>query len=63
MPTLDPLLYPDILELHATVSELVKMKLLQKIDTSKAPGPNLIPARILKDDRCLELTPILTSLF
>ena len=58
MPTLDPLLYPDILELHATVSEL-----LQKIDTSKAAGPNLIPARILKDDRCLELTPILTSLF
>lgn len=50
MPTLDPLLYPDILELHATVSELVKMKLLQKIDTSKAAGPNLIPARILKDN-------------
>ena len=25
------------------------MKLLQKIDTSKAAGPDLIPARILKE--------------
>ena len=40
---LGPLLYPDILELHETVSELVKMKLLQKIDTCKATGPDLYP--------------------
>ena len=60
MPLLGPSLYPDIPEL--TVSELGVMKLLQKIDTSKAAGPDLIQARILKE-AAVELTPILTSLF
>ena len=55
MPTLGPLLYPDVLELHETVSELVEMKLLQKkINTCKATGPDLILARILEED-ALEL--------
>lgn len=49
MPTLGPLLYPDILELHETVSELVKMKLLQKMNTCKATGPDRILARILEE--------------
>ena len=60
MPSLGPSLYPDILEL--TVSELGVVKLLQKTDTSKAAGPGLIQARILKE-AAVELTPILTSLF
>ena len=60
MPSLGLSPYPDIPEL--TVSELRVMKLLQKIDTSKAAGPDLIPARILKE-AAIELTPILTSLF
>ena len=55
MPSLGPSLHPDIPEL--TVSELGVMKLLQKIDTSKAAGPDLIPARILKE-AAAELTPI-----
>ena len=55
MPTLGPLLYPDVLELHETVSESVEMKLLQKkINTCKAVGPDLILARILEED-ALEL--------
>ena len=49
MPSLGLLLYPDIPELHVTVSELVEMNLLEKIDTSKAAGPDLIPARILEE--------------
>ena len=46
-PSLGPSPYPDIAEL--IVSELGVIKLLQKIDTSKAAGPDLIPARILKE--------------
>ena len=38
------------------------MKLLQNIDTKKAAGPDLFPARILKE-AAIELTPILTALF
>ena len=44
------------------MSELGVMKLLQKIDISKAVGPDLIPLIILKED-AVELTCILTSLF
>lgn len=60
MPSLDPSSYPDISEL--IVCELGVMKLLQKINTSKAAGPDLLPARILKE-AAVELTPILTALF
>ena len=59
-PSLGPSPYPDIPELF--VSELGIMKLLQNIDTSKAAGPDLLPARILKE-AAIELTPILTALF
>ena len=52
--------YPHIPELF--VSELRVMKLLQNIDTSKAVGPDLLPARILKE-AAVELTPILSALF
>ena len=45
MPSLGASPYPDISKL--TVSELSVMKLLQKIDTSKAAGPDLISATIL----------------
>lgn len=60
MPSVDPSPYPDISEL--IVCELGVMKLLQKINTSKAAGPDLLPARILKE-AAVELTPILTALF
>ena len=60
MPSLGPSPYPDIPEL--IVSELGVMKLLQNIDTSKAAGPDLLPARILKE-AAVELTPVLTALF
>ena len=59
-PSLGLLPYPDIPELF--VSELGVMKLLQNTDTSKAAGPDLLQARILKE-AAVELTPILTALF
>ena len=46
MPSLGPLPNLDIPEL--IVSELGVMKLLQKLDISKAAGPDIIPARILR---------------
>ena len=59
-PSLGPSPYPEIPELF--VSELGVMKLLWNIDSSKAAGPDLLPARILKE-AAVELTPILTALF
>ena len=59
-PSLGPSSYPDFPELF--VSELGVMKLLQNIDSSKAAGPDVLPARILKE-AVVELTPILTALF
>ena len=59
-PSLGPSPYPDIPELF--VSESGIMKLLQNIDTSKAAGPDLLRARILKE-AAVELTLILTALF
>lgn len=60
-PSFGPSPHPDILE-HI-MAELIVIKLLQKIDTSKAAGPDLILVRILKEV-AVELTPIfLTALF
>ena len=56
-PSLGPSPYPDIPELF--VSELGIMKLLQNIDTSKAAGPDLLPARILKEAAAISTLPSL----
>ena len=38
------------------------MKLLQELKVNKAPGPDLIPNRVLKE-WYIELSPILTGLY
>ena len=48
---------PDI-----EISREGDLKLLKKINPNKAPGPDMIPAHILKD-LAEELAPILTEIF
>ena len=52
--------YPSMSDIKVTKGGLEK--LLTKINPSKACGPDMIPARILRD-MVREISPILTTLF
>ena len=60
IPCLDGQPYPSMPDI--TVTKEGVEKLLKKINPSKACGPDMIPARILRD-MAEEISPILTTLF
>ena len=60
IPCLDRQPYPSMPDI--TVTREGVEKLLKKINPSKACGPDMIPARILRD-MAEEISPILTTLF
>ena len=60
IPCLDGQPYPPMPDI--TVTKEGVEKLLKKINQSKACGPDMIPARILRD-MAEEISPILATLF
>ena len=52
--------YPDITEIHVTLNGVYK--LLKELKQHKAPGPDLIPNRLLKET-AEDIAPTLTLLF